>query len=342
MFLLIGSVTGLYELMQDSGVGFISAVGWQFEHRYWHGLTFYDFIEPFFMFIVGVAIPFSVMKRLEKGDSWNNIFRHVLQRSVILFLLGILDYSISAGRPVWRLWSVLTQLSFTYLLAFLLMRKAVATQIAVSLFLLLSSFLLYHFWAVPGFDQPFVADHNFGSWLDLKIMGVLEGDHWVAFNVVPTAAYTIWGVLAGLVLRDKTSWKKKMLQLCGAGAVGIIAGILLDPFIPMIKRIGTASIILETGGWCLVVLAVSYWLVDVKKITRIPLFFAIVGMNPLFIYLFSQFGGGSFLSHIAKPFGHLLFLGGRDGAAYATAILTWLLLWYLCYWLYKHKILIKI
>lgn len=342
MLLLIGSATGLFELMQDSPNDFVSSIGWQFEHRYWHGITFYDFIEPFFMFIVGVAIPFSVMKRLEKGDSWNQVFRHVLQRSVILFLLGILDYCVSAGQPVWRLWSVLTQLSVTYLVSFLIMKWPIPFQIFVSFLLLLISFLLYRFWPVEGFNQPYVAGHNFGTWVDLKIMGVTESDHWVAFNVVPTCAFTIWGVISGLILRSKRPWQNKMVLLILPGLIGIIAGIALDPVIPFIKRIGTTSIILETGGWCLVVLAISYWAVDIKKNQKIPFFFAIVGMNPLFIYLFAQFGGGEFLRHIAKPFAKAIFFWNATWFEYATALITWFFLWYLCYWLYKHKILIKI
>jgi len=285
MFFLIASATHLYEIMQTSGNTSVSALGWQFEHRYWHGLTFYDFIEPFFMFIVGVAIPFSVMNRLEKGEQWSKIFRHVLQRSVILFFLGIIDYSNGAGHPVWRLWSVLTQVSVTYMLAFLLMRKPIKIQLIVSFVLILISFLFYCFWSVEGFNQPYVADHNFGSWFDLKVMGVLEGDHWVSFNVVPTAAFTIWGVVAGLILRSDRTYRQKITILLIAGVIGIIAGLALDPVIPMIKRIATASITLLTGGACLLALAFSYWIVDIKKVHRIPMFFAIVGMNPLFICL---------------------------------------------------------
>ena len=343
MFFLIASATRLYEIMQTSGNGFVSALGWQFEHRYWHGLTFYDFIEPFFMFIVGVAIPFSVMKRLEKGEKWNKIFTHVLQRSVILFFLGIVDYSVGAAHPVWRLWSVLTQVSVTYMLAFLLMRKPIKIQLLVSFVLILISFLFYRFWSVAGYDQPYVADHNFGSWFDMKVMGVLEGDHWVSFNVVPTAAFTIWGVVAGLILKSDRTYQQKIIILVIAGIIGIIAGVALDPVIPMIKRIATASITLLTGGACLLALAFSYWAIDIKKVHRIPMFFAIVGMNPLFIYLFAQIGGASFLSHIAKPFAYALFFWTNErGIEYGTAIITWFGLWYLCYWLYKHKIFIKI
>lgn len=340
MFFLIGT---MYELLRNSDHEFLSAIGWQFEHRYWHGLTLYDFIEPFFMFIVGVAIPFSVMSRRDRGDSPQKIFRHALQRAAILFVLGIFTYSVSEGRPVFRLWSVLTQLSFTYLLAFLLMGKPFKVQIVVTLLLLIVTDMLYRFWPVEGFNQPFVPDHNFGSWFDMHTMGVLEHDHWVSFNFLPTAAFTIWGVMAGLILRSERTWQQKIKILGMAGLVGIVAGFALDPVTPMIKRIATSSVVLETGGWCFVALAFSYWMIDIKGIRKVPLFFAIVGMNPLFIYLFTQVGGESFLRDLAQPFGYaLLFWSGDSAVAFATAAITWFFLWYLCFWLYKHKIFIKI
>lgn len=340
MFFLIGTV---YHLMRESDNALLSSIGWQFEHRYWHGLTLYDFIEPFFMFIVGVAIPFSVMSRRERGSSSREIFLHVLQRSAILFVLGILIYSVGAGKPVFRLWNVLTQLAVTYLIAYLLMSKPVKVQIGVSFLLLLTTDLLYRFWPVEGFNQPFVPDHNFGSWFDLQVMGVLEGDHWVSFNFLPTTAFTIWGVLAGFVLRSAKPYQQKIKTLVIAGAIGIVLGFALDPITPMIKRIGTASIIIETGGWCFIALALSYWVVDIKKIQKVPMFFAIVGMNPLVIYLFAQVGGTSFLSDIARPFGHALFFWTNETmVAYATALITWFMLWYMCYWLYKKRIFVKV
>jgi len=340
MFLLIGPI---YELMQESGNGVVSWFGWQFEHPEWIGIHFYDFIEPFFLFIVGVAIPFSVMKRIERGETWKKLYSHALKRALLLFFLGIAYYSVGAGKPVFKLWNVLTQLSFTYLLAFLLMRKPVKVQIIVSLGLLLITELLYRFWPVEGFNHAFVPGENFGSWVDMKLMGFTEKSHWVAFNAVPTAAYTIWGVLTGLLLRSERTSNQKIKILLIAGAIGIVAGLGLSTVTPFIKKIATSSIVLETGGWTLVLMAFSYWLVDVRKIQKVPMFFGIVGMNPLFIYLFNQVGGGSFLSHIAKPFAFgLFFWSGETFITYMTGFLTWFLLWYICYFLYKNKIYIKI
>ncbi len=343
MFILIGKSTGLYHLMQASGISLLSGLGYQFEHHPWNGLTFWDLVEPFFMFIVGVAIPFSAMKRLEKGEAWKIVLRHALIRAVTLFLLGIIYYSVSAGQPVFRLWNVLTQLGFTYFVAFLLLRKPIKVQVIASFGLLLLSELLYRFWPVEGFNQGFVPAQNFGAWVDLQLMGMTDKGYWVAFNAVPTAAFTIWGVVAGILLRSGRTDYQKIRLLAIVGLVGIVAGLALNPVTPVIKRIATSSYVIETGGWCFLALALSYWVIDVLKFRRIPTFFAIVGMNCLFIYLFDQFRGAAFLARIAKPFTYgLFFWTGEGGVAWATALATWLMLWYICFWLYQRKILIKI
>jgi predicted acyltransferase len=343
MFLLIGKSSHLYHLFQTSSVGFVSFIGFQFEHAAWNGLTFWDFVEPFFMFIVGVAIPFSVLKRLERGDPWKKVLMHALERSFSLFLLGIIYYSVSAGRPVWKLWNVLTQLGFTYLVAFLLMRRPIKVQVAAAFGMLLVSELLYRLFPVEGFNQAFVPGHGFGTWFDLQTMGITDKDYWTAFNAVPTAAFTIWGVVAGLVLRSERTSGEKLRILSIAGLVGIIVGFALDPIDPIIKRIATASYVIETGGWCMVFLALFYWLIDLKKFQKVPKFFAIVGMNCLFIYMMDQFGIATFLTKVGKPFAYAAFVWFGDAAlAYGSALLTWFLLWYMCYFLYKNKIIIKV
>ena len=345
MFLLIAEGTHLFKLLVDPHFEgtIISFIGRQLDHHPWNGLYFWDLVQPFFMFIVGVAMPFSFGKRWQRGDSWKTTLNHAIKRSLILLFLGWALYCIGPGRITFELWNVLAQLSFTYLVAFLMMRKTVKVQIIFTFGLLVLTELLYRFWPVAGFDQPFVADHNFGAWVDLLLMGKLSSGSWVAFNAVPTTAHTMWGVLAGMVLKSDRKVRQKIKILVIAGLIGIIAGYALNPVTPIIKRICTSSYVLVSGGWSLVALAFSYWLVDIKKVRRVPKFFAIVGMNPLFIYLFAHTAGTQWIHGIVKPFSFGLF--GWMGEIYAqiiTAAIVWLALWYICYWLYKKRIFIKI
>jgi predicted acyltransferase len=345
MFLLIGEATHIYSLLIAPSLQgtIIEAIGQQFHHHPWNGLRFWDLIQPFFMFIVGVAMPFSIGRRWERGDSWCSTFHHALRRSLILLFLGWAVYCIGPGRLTFELWNVLAQLSFTYLVAFLMMRRSSRTQVIFTFGLLILTELLYRFWPVAGFNQGFVPDHNFGSWVDMQLMGKLSEGHWVAFNAVPTTAHTMWGVLAGLVLRSVRPPGKKIRALAVAGLAGVVAGYALNPLTPMIKRICTSSFVLASGGWCLLALGLSYWLIDVKRWRRGAKFFVIVGMNPIFIYLFQEMGGARWLDRLVRPF-TMGFFGwmGETPAQLLTSAGAWALMWLMCYWLYKNKILIKI
>ncbi|HEY2930261.1 MAG TPA: DUF5009 domain-containing protein [Acidobacteriota bacterium] len=345
MFFLVGEATGIYDLLVSPQLNgtLVSAIATQFHHHPWNGLRFWDLIQPFFMFIVGAAMPFSIGRRLERGDTWAETFRHVLLRSFLLLLFGWALYCIGPGRLTFELWNVLAQLSFTYLVAFLMMRKSPQAQIGFTLALLVITELAYRLFPVPGFNQPFVPDHNFGSYVDLLLMHKLSRGHWVAFNAVPTTAHTMWGVLAGQVLRSTRSPGQKIKILAAGGLIGVIAGYALNPVTPIIKRICTSSFVIVSGGWCLLALAFSYWLVDVKKVQSWPKFFAFVGMNSLFIYLLTETGGSEWLEHIVKPFSQGFFVWtGELPARIITSLVVWGLLWSICYWLHRRKIFIRI
>jgi predicted acyltransferase len=202
---------------------------------------------------------------------------------------------------------------------------------------------LYRAWPVAGFNQPFAPDQNFGSWMDMLLMGKLSKGHWVAINALPTTAHTMWGVLAGQVLKSGRAPLRKVGILAVAGVLGVIVGYALDPLTPIVKRICTSSFVIVSGGWCLLALAFSYWLIDIKKFRKGIIFFNIVGMNSLFIYLFTNTGGAEWLNKIAKPFAlAALSWTGELNAKIATSLAVWGLLWLLCFWLYKKRIFIKI
>jgi len=345
MFLLIAEFSHLFTYMVAPELegSIVYAIGEQFHHVNWEGLHFWDLIQPFFMFIVGVAMPLSFYKRIARGDSYNQVFRHALKRAFMLLVLGWALYCIDAGKIVFRFQNVLAQLSVTYILAFLIMKKPSAVQLGFSVLLLLITEGLYRFFPVEGFNQAFVPGENFGAWFNILISGQEDGGHWAMFNAIPTTAHTIWGVLAGRLLMSDQSNKKKMQTLIFAGIIGLIIGYGLSPITPIIKRISTSTFVFASGGWSVLALALCYWFIDIKKYQKGVLFFAIVGMNPLFIYLFAHVGGADLIRTIVLPFSNTIF--GWTGELNAMLILSAIVLfflWYLCYWLYKKKILIKI
>jgi predicted acyltransferase len=345
MFMLIGEATGFYELLRMPALHgtLLGAIGIQLDHHPWNGLHCWDLVQPFFMFIVGVAMPFSIGKRWQRGDSWSKTFHHALIRSFLLLLFGWGLYCIGPGHLTFELWNVLAQLSFTYLVAFLMMRKSSRVQIGFTFLLLIATELLYRLWPVAGFNQPFVPDHGFGAWVDLKIMHTLSEGHWVAFNAIPTTAHTMWGVLAGHVLKSNRLPYQKIRTLGIAGLLGVVAGYAMNPITPIIKRICTTSFVIVSGGWCLLALALCFWLIDVKGWKKGILFFNVVGMNSLAIYLFTNTGGAEWFHKISQPFTMGVFAwGGQLFAEIVTSLFVWGMLWGLCFWLYKRRIFIKI
>jgi predicted acyltransferase len=345
MFLLIGESTLLYEHLRDPGLGgtILHAIGTQLDHHPWAGLRCWDLVQPFFMFIVGVALAFSVAKREGRGEDRAKITKHVIVRSITLLVLGWALYCIGPGRITFRFQNVLAQLGVTYPIAYFLMRRRPRTQIAWAFAFIVITEVIYRVFWVPGYNQPFVPDHNFGSWVDMLVSGELSAGHWVSFNAIPTAAHTIWGVLAGQLLMSSRQPKRKIAVLAGLGAAGVAAGFALTAVSPMIKRICTSSFVVASGGFCLSMLAFSYWLIDVRKFRKWAVFLNIVGMNSLFIYLFTESGGTSWVTRLVQPF-TMGFAGwtGELGAEILTSLAAWAVLWSMCYWLYRRKILIRV
>ena len=125
MFLLIAEFTQLFSHLYDPSLegSFIYVIAEQFHHHPWNGLRFWDLIQPYFMFIVGVAIPFSVANRKRRGQTQPQLIKHAVQRSFLLLFFGWALYCIGPGKIEWRFQNVLAQLAVTYIIAFLLMNK---------------------------------------------------------------------------------------------------------------------------------------------------------------------------------------------------------------------------
>lgn len=344
MFLLIAEFTDLYNILISPAYesSIIYTIGNQLHHHSWNGLHFWDLIQPFFMFIVGVAMPFSFQVRQRKGESYRKILLHTIKRAVILLILGWALNCIAHKEIVFFFQNVLSQLSVAIIISFLLMRKNTVTLIAVSLSLLIFAEIVYRSFPINGFNQPFSPDHNFGSWLDMIISGRLSAGHWVSFNAIPTTAHTIWGVLSGKLLMSNKSNVQKLTLLVSAGLFLIIAGYGLNPVTPIIKRIATSSFVIASGGFSLMGLAISFWLIDMMKVRKGIKFFTIVGMNPLFIYLFAFVGGAEMIVKIVQSFTTSLLKSLQIDPKLITASIALFLLWYICYWMYQRNILIKI
>jgi predicted acyltransferase len=346
MFLLAGEATELYGQLEQSHNGIIHFIGTELSHHEWHGLHFWDLIQPFFMFIVGVAIPFAVANRLKKGDSIKTITQHAIKRSFLLLFLGWALYFTDAGKLVFQFQNVLAQLSVTYLVAFLIRNKSFKFQIAFTFIILILIDLAYRFFPVEGFNHPWVNFENLGAWFNNKIEGVDKASEWATLNFVSTTAHTVWGVMCGKLLMSDKPAEKKIHILLIAGVSALLIGYSLDGLniTPIIKKIATSSFVFASGGWAILALSFCYWLIDIKKrfITGSRMFI-IVGMNSIFIYLFFSISGAAFIHRLIAPFSNLFFSwGGEAMTEIITSLGVWAVMWYICYWLYKKKLFVKI
>ncbi|PVD50356.1 DUF5009 domain-containing protein [Terrimonas sp.] len=346
MVLLALESAGLYSIMSHNSEGsWFHNIAVQFHHHQWNGLHFWDLIQPGFMFIAGTAMAYSIHSQQQKGIPWSQSFRKALKRSGWLFFWGVLNYAVRKSGLSFELWNVLTQLSFTMLVAFLIFRFSYSTQIAISIGILLLTEILYRFTHVPGFDQPFTDQQNFGNYVDLLLMNKINKGGWVAINCLPTAVHTIAGALAGKLLLSNDTRKVSRLVLWGI--ITLAAGFALDwlHITPIIKKIATTSFTLASLGWCLLALAFCYWWIDIKNHRKYLFFFTVVGMNSIFIYLFFEIVGDRwFNDYVGAVTNGLMSMAHFPPLLMdlVTCFTIFGLEWGLCYFLYKKKIFFRL
>ncbi|WP_225975481.1 acyltransferase family protein [Panacibacter ginsenosidivorans] len=346
MVLLAMESTGLYEHLFDATKGnLLNGFFLEFFHHPWNGLRFWDLIQPGFMFMAGVSMAYSLHKQTESGIPWNDQFKKILKRCFWLFFWGVLDYAVRGSHLSFELWDVLTQLSFTTLVAFLIFKWNTKAQIGVCIGLLLLTEILYRFTNVPGFDQPFTDQHNFGNYMDTILMNKINHDGWVAINCIPTAVHTIAGALVGKLLMSNRNDKIKQMLLWAI--IVLVVGFGLDwlHITPIIKRIATTSFTLASLGWCLIGLAFCYWWIDILNHKKYVQFFLVVGMNSIFIYLFFEIVGSRWFNEYITIIATNVFSWFNTPEMLSNILASlciFALEWTMCWFLYKKKVFFKL
>jgi len=334
------------------------------QHAPWAGFHFYDLIFPLFAFIIGTSLVFSLSKSVATGGKGATT-RKVLKRSLILFILGILYYEgIGGGIQHIRILGVLQRLALCYCgagLAFV--RLASGERVRSSQreprylgLIALTGSLLVGYWAmltfipVPGFGAgDFAEGHNLTNWLDKMYLPFRkwDGDHDPEglLSTLPAIASSLLGVFAGLLLRDPSVAPARKVRLLVAwGCAGVVAGLLWNLEFPIIKKIWTSSFVLFTAGLSSLLLALFYYLIDIKNHRNWCRPFIWIGMNSITIYLIARcvkleeiakcFTGGeihSGLENIRPGLGNLL-----------TALLALFFSFLICRFLYQRKIFLRV
>jgi predicted acyltransferase len=255
------------------------------EHAAWNGCTVADLVFPFFVFIMGVAMPMGVVPQYKK----------VIRRTAILFGLGVIlsAFAYWAYMDHFRLMGVLQRLALTYfVLANIILLNKRSLEIALFWLILIvyGGALIAYAYSTGDSSLSFPMFHNLSDLIDTKILGfwnyefdktlLLGHDPEGIFSTIPTICSGLAGVFCGRMLMKGESF----LNLLKLGAGLIILGFVSSFIIPFNKNLWTPSYVIYTSGWAFLILGMFYYLIDMKKHARAFYPFIAYGSNAIIIY----------------------------------------------------------
>ena len=371
-------------LMASSGLG-LAAVARQFpassvwlflghhaDHAEWTGCTLWDLIQPAFMFMVGVALPWSLANRRARGASFGRMLGHALWRSLVLVLLAVFLSSVGDRQTDWVFANVLAQIGLGYPFLFLIAFARPRIQWTAALGILLAYWLLFCLYPLPpatfdwasvgigpdwprlsGFAAHWEKNANAAAAFDQWFLNlfprqqpfVFNSGGYQTLNFIPSLVTMIFGLLTGQLLRSKRSLTQKLTRLLGFGLAGVLLGqvIALAGLCPIVKRIWTPSWTLYSGGWVVLLLAGFVALIDWRGWKRWAFPLIVAGLNPITLYFMWQLLVGFVSETIQRHFGQHIFKA--LGAVYAPilehlAVLA--VFWLVLLWMYRRKIFLRI
>jgi predicted acyltransferase len=345
----------------------------------WGGSAFWDMIQPSFMFMVGVALPYSYHSRKSRGDSGVYIVTHAVWRSLVLILLGI--FLVSNG----QLWNrnlapadrgtlitftnVLSQIGLGYCFLYLLLGRPLWLQMSAAAVVLIGYWIAFATHPLPqadfdyskvsaswqhgeiyeGFFAHWSKNSNFSSHFDVWFLNLFPHrpdkpfhhnfGGYGTLNFIPSFVTMLFGVMVGEFLRSQSS--AKVGWLCLAGIVGVLLGSVLDMTVcPSVKRIWTPSWAILSTGWTCLMLAFFYLIIDVWGFQAWSWPFVIAGMNSIAIYAMHSLGRTWIAETFKLHLGQDFFDGTFGRFSQSVCVLA--VLWLVCWWMYRRKLFLKV
>lgn len=349
MMMIMGVDSFFHELSEANPAPLWETLSIQFDHPAWNGFHLYDLIFPLFLFIAGVATPYSVAGRLRKGKTKTQVFWHVVKRGLTLVLLGIIYNNGLRFLPLEeiRFPSVLGRIGLAYMFAniiFLYTKKT--EQIIWTVCLLIGYWLLLKLGSAPGFPMgDLTREGNLVSFLDRSIIPghLYEGIHDPEglFGTLPAIATGLLGILTGRYIKESMhSPSRKAAWMAAAGILSLALAQLWNLNFPINKNLWTSSFVLQTAGFSLLLLALFYYIIDVCGYKKWAFFLKVIGMNSILIYMSSRFIDWEFSAHRLFAWAGQLAGARYEGVmlAFCAILVQWLFL-YICY---KKKIFLKV
>jgi predicted acyltransferase len=321
-------------------------------HAEWHGCTFADLIFPFFLFAVGMAMPFSEAKKQERGmPVWKGILI-AARRGLILYLLGAFLKSASINAPVLH-FGILQRIGVLYFIVYLLLPLKAKWQASIGVTLLFVWWAILAFVRAPGvITGSFERDVNAAQYLDSFIL--VPEDKETIISMIPGISTVLSGVLLGKYLMRRPSQKDVMKTLAIAGGAGILIGLIWDLVVPLNKILWSSSFMVFTAGWACLVFLLFYWVIEVRKLNKLAFPLIVYGMNAITLYVFTgllvrwvmlswkvNYNGAvtSLTGYFYKSFASMA--GPTIGSLlYSTMIIF--IGWLVCYWMYRRHLFLKV
>jgi heparan-alpha-glucosaminide N-acetyltransferase len=345
----------------------------QQSHVQWIGCSLHDLIQPSFSFLVGVALPFSIARRAIEDQSLSYRTLHAFWRALVLVLMGVFLRSLGRHQTYWTFEDTLTQIGLGYGFLYLVALRSSRAQWITLAVILVGYWLAFALFPLPGADFDWNAagvstdgpgqlagfsahwsQNTNAAWaFDTWFLNLFPREHsfthneggYCTLSFIPTLATMILGLLAGNVIRGERAQWEKVKWLAFAGGVGLIAGAALSwlGICPVVKRIWTPAWTLFSGGWCLLLMAAFYALLDIRgwKWWSFPL--AIIGMNSIAAYCMAHLIEGFITENLSTHFGRSLFLLlGQNYEPLTRGLLVLLILWVVLWWAYRRKLFLRI
>jgi len=269
------------------------------QHSHWNGCTPTDLVFPFFIFAMGFSAVLSITKRLKKGTSKSKMVLQLIRRSAIIFLLGLIINSFPFTDLVnIRIPGVLQRIAIVNLVCGLFL-----IYFDVKLLWYVSALILIGYWAVmvlvpvPGFGPANLEPTtNLAAWLDHIVLGNHVWEYTKVYDpegilsTFPALVSGFIGVLAGNNYMKSDNERDRLINLLVYGNILVVVGMAWGLVFPINKQLWTSSYVLYTSGLAMVVLGITYWIADIKRISQFAPPFLAFGTNPIIAYFGSQIG----------------------------------------------------
>ena len=350
MFWIIGAEEIFHSLAILTGYPLWVGMAEQLTHPAWNGFHFYDLIFPLFLFLAGVATPYSVGRDLENGKTRKELLFRVIRRGLLLVLLGIVynnGLKFRGSIDDYRLCSVLARIGLAYMFANIIYLYSKQTAQAIWFAVLLVAYwLLLKFNSAPGFAPGDLSmEGNFASYIDRSILpGRLYlkiHDPEGLMSLVPSISTALLGIMTGSLLKNSPKTKKeKVVYMALAGIISISIALIWNLDFPINKNLWTSSFVMLVGGLSLILLSLFYYIIDVLGYKKWAFFFKVIGMNSILIYVSGRVIDWEYANN--GLFTWLFQLSGEPYDAVVKAIFYVLVQWGFLYFLYKKKVFLRV